>query len=285
LKSDFDIAPTITIFSADTEIMSYELQIQGSGLLMATKPFSLDLRLRNCKLESLTLQIKQGSTVIYDSKKSLNRQFVLFKDFREITANVCEPGDYQLLITDFADLLQYPKEIQREGLNFYSFYAEESEVVQSTDKTVFFQSEGQGRDFWIVTSKQNDIVYRENGKDYDVSDGEIFIGVEPGVDISAYSIESEGAYFEFDDFTSEEKEDGTFYQVSELMLNGVPQTISVVDIITHKAVMAWGFVKYDNPIVTYDQPVYYEDVATGTAFFKSDKYEGEQAFPSRTKEF
>lgn len=278
LKTNFDVVPYAVIFSGGKEVCSFELSTKGSGLLMSTKPFLLDLRDCSCGLEDLSLKITHGSSTIYDSKNALKRQFALFKDGHEVTSSVCIPGNYQLYVPDFDVIQQYPDEFRRAGQNMYIFYSEEGDVLQSTARTVFFESEDSRREFWLYTSKQKDMSYRERGKDYDISDGEVYVGVADGVDPSQYCIVSDGASFCLDSFPCEQKDDGVYYQVSALMLNGIPQTISVADTSTRRVAMTFGVVKYTNPTISFDRSLYYADFSNGVAKFHSEMYEGSSEF-------
>ena len=284
LKSNYDVIPYAVIFSEGKEVRSFELSTKGSGLLMSTKPFLLDLRDCSCDLEDFTLKITHGSSIIYDSRNALKRQFVLFKDEHEVTSSVCVPGNYQLYAPDFAVVQQYPNEFRRAGRNMYIFFSEEGEVLQSTVRTVFFESEDSRREFWLYISKQKDMLYRERGKDYDIADGEVYVGVSDNVDSSQYCIISEGVSFALDSFPSEKKNDGVYYQVSALMLNGIPQTISVINSSTHHIAMTFGVVKYNNPTISFDRSLYYADCSKGVVKFHSEMYEGSSEFSIENEE-
>lgn len=284
LKSNYDVVPYVVIFSEGKEVCSFELSTKGSGLLMSTKPFLLDLRDCSCGLEDFTLKIMHGSSIIYDSRNALKRQFVLFTDEHEVTSSVCVPGNYQLYVPDFAVIQQYPNEFKRAGRNMYIFFSEEGEVLQSTVRTVFFESEDSRREFWLYISKQKDMFYRECGKDYDIADGEVYVGVSADVDSSQYCIISEGVSFALDSFPSEKKNNGVYYQVSALMLNGIPQTISVINSSTRHIAMTFGVVKYNNPTISFDRSLYYADCSKGVVKFHSEMYDGSSEFSIENEE-
>ena len=66
---------------------------------MATKPYSLNIeRIISEGDIDIRVVISHYGTPIYDSKKTLERTFVLFKDGREIFAQECLPGNYNLFI-------------------------------------------------------------------------------------------------------------------------------------------------------------------------------------------
>lgn len=284
LKSSFELVPYAVIYSGGKKVGSFELPTKGSGLLMSIKPFFLDLRKCSCGLDDFSLKITHGSSIIYDSRNALKRQFVLFKDGHEVTSSVCIPGNYQLYVSDFDIIQQYPDEFKRVDRNMYIFFSEKGDILQSTGRTVFFESENSRREFWLYTSKQKDMIYREQGKDYDISDGEVYIGVADEVDTSQYCIVSEGVSFSLDSFPSEQKDDGVYYQVSLLMLNGIPQTISVINSSTHRVSMTFGVVKYNRPSISFDRCLYYADYSKGVVKFHSEMYEGSSEFTIESEE-
>lgn len=278
LLSDYDISPTFGIYSKDREVFSAKMPTKGSGLLLATKPFSYNLDDLKCNLEELTLKITQKDKVIFDSKNSMKREFVMFSNGHEITSQTCVPGNYQLFVYDFDVIQQYPDDINRETQNMYTFSAREGDILQSTGRTVFFESEETERKFWVYGSKEKNLIYRENGRDYEVVDGEIYICTTASLDVNSYSVMSAGKCLEFYSFPKTNREDGAFYRISALMLNGIPKTISVVDKASGKIMLSFGVVKYNSPEVTFDKNVYYGNLTSGTATFKSAQYEGSQSF-------
>lgn len=270
--------PYLVFYNNEKEFFSKELELRGSNLLTITEPFVYSLKGFGEHLPGFKIKIIQGNEILYNSNNSLNREFILFKNDHEITNTICSHGSYGLFVFDDEIINQWPKKVEREFKSFYKIYSYEGEILQSKKKTVFFESEDKPRDFWLYTKKQKDMIYRENGKDYDVSDGDIYICTTPEIDVTPYIIIIDNLKFRLDSFSREEKDDAIFYQVSDLMKNGDPCAITLWNLKSNKIEMTFDVVKYENPTVSFDQAIYYEDTNHGIVNFSSKQYEGSREF-------
>ena len=71
--------------------------------------------------------------------------------------------------------MQYPDNIKKQASSKFVFNAIEGEALQSQGRTILFVSEKQNRDVWVYADKKNDVVFRHDGEDYQVIDGELKI--------------------------------------------------------------------------------------------------------------
>ena len=139
---------------------------------MATKEKSLfvdNLISEDGKIE-FTLEIQHCGQVIYNSNKTLFREYIIFKDQREMMQDECLPGNYLLYISDFDSLSSFPDTIKKKDYNLYVFYAEENEFIQSEKRTVFFVREKSDREIKIIADKKNNAKFIHNGEEFIVID-------------------------------------------------------------------------------------------------------------------
>lgn len=120
---------------------------------MQTKSMEFDIA--NFVSNNINIEITHRDNIIYNSKDSLNRSYILFKDSKEIISDECIPGVYNLFIRDFNILLQKPFDIHRFGKSpyIYSLEAQEGDLLQSSNKTIFFFNEKTNRELYFCKPK------------------------------------------------------------------------------------------------------------------------------------
>lgn len=98
LKNNFYDMPLLNIYRNGELVDQREMYTFGSGLTMATKELSLfaDNLVFEDGIIDCILEIVHCGDVIYNSKTSLFREYVVFRDHREILQEECLPGNYIL---------------------------------------------------------------------------------------------------------------------------------------------------------------------------------------------
>lgn len=278
LKDNFDYNPYLEVYCGYDCIFSKELLTKGSGLSMATKLFLL-------KIEEITegdinirVVISHCGTAIYDSKKSLERNFILFKDGREIFAQECLPGNYNLFTYDLDALLQYPENIRKQAANKFVFNAIEGEAIQSVRRTILFVSEKQNRDVWVYADKKNDAIYRYDGEEFFVIDGELKIAAKKASNLVDYGVRYEETTWKLTEFSCEGKGDINYYNISELLAVCEPQKLIVFRYSNNKIVCNINIVKFNNIQITFDKDFYYDTQSSGEVQFLTEKFDKRASF-------
>ena len=285
LKDKFDYNPYLEIYRGDNCIFSDELLTKGSGLSMATKPYSLNIeRIISEGDIDIRVVISHYGTPIYDSKKTLERTFVLFKDGREIFAQECLPGNYNLFTFDLDSLLQYPDNIKKQASSKFVFNAIEGEALQSQGRTILFVSEKQNRDVWVYADKKNDVVFRHDGEDYQVIDGELKIAAIKSSSLVDYGVRYKDTNWKLIDFSCEEKGDINYYNISELLSVCEPQKITVFRYSNNKIVCNINIVKFNNIQISFDKDFYYDTQNVGEVRFLTEKFDESATFNIKDEE-
>lgn len=278
LQSDFDVSPCLTIFEHGEAVKTFELYTKGSGLLMATKPFSVEIDSLQRPSMDISVEITHANKTLYSSKNSLKRSFILFKSDKEDFSQQCTPGNYSLYAPCLDSLAQYPEEIRRQSGNLYVFTSQEGECLQSDERTVFFETSNTPKDFWIFANKRQDVAFRQNENEYEVADGDVFIASGPEVNAEEYGVRYEGASFRLSELPYERRADGCFYKISELMRHGEPQTISVFKYSNNEIKTSLNIVSFKNIKVDYDKRVYYDSSEIGEVHFSTDNFDNSETF-------
>ena len=274
LVSDFDYEPYIEIKVNEKIVMTEEMETVGSGILMKTKSFKValnDLPISNSI--RITVIITHNAKILYDSQETLYRDFILLNDRREIVSQDCIPDNYYLFIANFIDLMRYPDDIQRISGKLFSLNAVDGEVLQSKHRTVYFITEKTDRDLYFFAYKRGDVVFRQNGEDYTIIDGDLFVDMMTSLDAKGYGVRFQEAHFKLIDFDSENFDGHIRFNISMLLDVGKPQKITVFRYKDNSVVASHNIVKFNNIIVSFDKPYYYDNNLSGTVRFKTEKYD------------
>ncbi|MCH5323868.1 MAG: hypothetical protein J1E39_01520 [Eubacterium sp.] len=282
LKSNFYVSPILNVYRGEELIDQRELDTFGTGLTMATKelPIYADNLVSMGGDLDCTIEIVHCGESIYNSKKTLFRDYLLFKDKREILQEECFPGNYILFAPGFDRFSSYPKSIKRMPgePNLYVFNATEDEILQSEKRTVFFVNEKQNRSIRIVSDRKNNAKFIHDGEEYFVIDGDLKVIVNTDLDISKYGIRYEESDFKLKDFTCIEGEGIRTFLITELLNVCEPQKINIFSYIDNRIEASFNVVKFNRISIVYDKVLYFDKNNIGTVHFSTEKYNKEVSF-------
>lgn len=286
LLNNIYACPWIEIHANDSLIYSEEILTRGSGLSMSTKEYPIELNkiLDDTSCFDIRLVITHCGTTIFDSKKSLERIFMLFNGEKEIFAQQCLPGSYQLYCRDLDFLLQYPTNIKKVNSSFFLVNTIDGDVIQSKKRTVLFASAKQNRDIWIYADKKNDVRFIQNDEEYDVLDGELKIAAFDSVDLSDYGVRYEDTSWKLQDFSKEFRDGIAYYNISELLNAGEPQKLIVFKFSTGKIICNVNVVKFNDINIAFDKTYYYGESVMGTASFSTQLFSQSTSFDIKQNE-
>ena len=285
LIDNYDFEPYIEIKVNGVRFACDKMTTHGSGILMATTAIEYDLSSFECESTlDISIEITHCDKVIYDSKGSLKREFILFKDSKEVLSQECIPGIYFLYAKNIDKLLRYPDDIHKTALNTYSLEAFDGEMIQSDNKSVFFMSEKRDCGLYFFAKEHNDAIYRRGDEEYNVIDGELHIDVSENIDIKDLGVRYEFGFFKLSDFESESVNGKRRFQVSALLNVGETQHISIFRFSDNAVVASIKLIKFNNIRISFDKPLYYGIGVIGTVRFTTEKYDVESQFDIKSKE-
>lgn len=274
LLSNMDERPQLEIYCGSDLAYSNPIDTKGSGIIMSAKTSSIkldDIVSQSGNL-MLRVQIKHAGEIIFDSQKALYRTHILFKNDREIFAQDCQPGNYSLYAFSMEQFGQYPKAINYLGNHIFTLCADDGDVLQTEKQTVFFSSEKKRHDIWLQVDKCADISFVLGQDEYSVVDGELFVQVQNEVNPRDYGVRYDNVVFNLADFDSEDEGDYTSYPITSIINVGEPQSIRIFKYSDGKILASMNVIKFNNIQISYDKPFYYDNDATGTIEFNTDKY-------------
>lgn len=282
LKNNFYDMPLLNVYRNGELVDQQEMRTFGSGLTMATKELSLyaDNLVFEDGIIDCTLEIVHCGDVIYNSKTSLFREYILFRDHREILQEECLPGNYILFAPKLEDFSAYPESIKKipSEPNLYVLQAQEGELLQNPKRTVFFVVEKQKRSIRISADRKNNAKFIHDGEEFIVIDGELRVVVKSDVDISKYGVRYESTDFRLSAFTCKESEGYKTFFITELLNVCEPQKINIFSYADNKIEASYNVVKFNSISITYDKKLYFDEENLGTVRFHTEKYDKSVSF-------
>ena len=282
LKNNFYDMPLLNVYRNGELVDQQEMRTFGSGLTMATKELSLyaDNLVFEDGIIDCTLEIVHCGDVIYNSKTSLFREYILFRDHREILQEECLPGNYILFAPKFEEFSSHPESIKKISgePNLYILQAQEGELLQNPKRTVFFVVEKQKRSIRISADRKNNAKFIHDGEEFIVIDGELRVVVKSDVDVNNYGVRYESTPFPLKDFTFTENEGYKTFFITELLNVCEPQKINIFSYADNKIEASYNVVKFNSISITYDKTLYFDDENLGTVRFHTEKYDKSISF-------
>jgi hypothetical protein len=80
----------------------------------------------------------ENETILYDSNETLNREFILFEDEKEIFSQINKPSNYFVYSKNIDTLKNIPDELTTCSTNFYNIYPKVGETLTGEIKQVLF---------------------------------------------------------------------------------------------------------------------------------------------------
>ena len=282
LKNNFYDMPLLNIYRKGELVDQQEMRTFGSGLTMATKEMYLyaDNLVFEDGVIDCTLEIVHCRDVIYNSKTSLFREYILFRDHREILQEECLPGNYILFAPKLEEFSAHPESIKKVSgePNLYILQAQEGELLQNSNRTVFFVVEKQKRSIRISADRKNNAKFIHDGEEYIVIDGELRVVVKSEIDISKYGVRYESTDFRLGAFTCAEREGYKTFFITELLNVCEPQKINIFSYADNKIEASYNVVKFNSISITYDKKLYFDEENLGTVRFHTEKYDKSVSF-------
>lgn len=282
LKNNFYDMPILNIYRNGELIAQRDMYTFGSGLTMATKelPLSIGDLISKDGTIDFSLKITHCNDVIYDSKKALFREWLLFKDNREITQDECLPGHYILFAPKLEDFSAYPENIKKipGEQHTYIIHSQEGEFLQNAKRTIFFVLEKQKRNIIISADKKSNAKFIHDGDEFAIIDGELQVIVKSDIDISKYGVRYEQVGFRLEEFTSLEKDGCRCFFITELLNVCEPQKITVFSYVDNKIEATFNVVKFNSINILYDKKLYFDNDNIGTVRFLTEKYDKSMTF-------
>lgn len=257
----------ISIFVEQKLVYSREIETKRGELVITTKQVELNLDdlLKGASAIDLRVVIKRNGGVIFDSesqrKTSLNREFILFAEEKEIFNQVLVPSNYFVYSLN-VDGLRTPEECQTFGYRLYNIYPKVGEVLAGIYKRVDFiekvKSKSLGKKVCLLGNipydtewKQGDIscqVYSEGvqmtiPKDYNIKALELRVNEQP---LKLECLYDEDSYYRID--------------ITNCIPKSCVATLSLYSFERKDIIFKETIVLFDDFRMSFNKPYYYGEM-------------------------
>lgn len=130
----------LSVYVNGKQFCSEEMRTKRGELVISTKEKEFDLNDLLKYSESINVQIKitENETLIFDSKETLYREFILFEDEKEILSQINKPSNYFIYSLNLDALKTTPDHLTTYSTNLYNIYPKAGETLTGKIKQVFF---------------------------------------------------------------------------------------------------------------------------------------------------
>lgn len=130
----------LTIFVNGNTLLSEDIRTKRGELVVTTKQLEKNLNDLLEGYEPINIQVKitENEAILYDSKETLNREFILFDGEKEIFSQINRPTNYFVYSKNIDALKCVPDELTTFGRNLYNIYPNAGESLIGNIKQIFF---------------------------------------------------------------------------------------------------------------------------------------------------
>jgi len=130
----------LSVYINGEQYYSEEMRTKRGELVVSTKEKEFDLNTLLQYSDSINIQVRitENEVVLYDSKETLNREFILFEDEKEILSPINKPSNYFVFSKNIDGLKKTPQELTTYSTNLYNIYPTAGETLTGTLKEVIF---------------------------------------------------------------------------------------------------------------------------------------------------
>lgn len=267
----------LKVFSDDTEKYDeIKLSVKTSGLLCTVK--GKEIKVSNYNLSKLRIEIVANQNIIYNSRNTLFRDFILFSlSEKELVKNHYTPGTYLFYCQDLQILKQAPNQYNI-GNNLYEINPNNGDIIQSNSKTIFFDSNQNKRTIWLDSNINDKLSYYKDNIVYDVVDGPVSIALDSDVNINDYGIIIENTKFRLTEFEKKYLDKTWIFTLTDLCVPGNAIKIKIFLFSKNQVIDEFSLIRFDNIQLSFDKEFYYGEVLQGKLNFKTQRFQKEKIF-------
>ncbi len=268
LEDNFYEKVFLRVYNDDNIIFEDVVDTLGTGLAMSTK--YKDIVISNFLNEgeniNIRVEIELAGKIIYDSKKTLFRDFLLFNGEKEIYSCEVATGEYFIFTTDIDAFNHTPQLLQDAGVYKYAISAESGETLHYNTKKVFFTNEKSSSRAWVKGNIVNNSIYVKDGQEYRIFSKYSGLTIKSeGKEKNNYVLKVNGEIVNI-----QTESDSILEEINvELdLLEFKPHSIEIFDLKSNKLIFARNVIIVHDCKCEFDRKYYYGDNSSGTFSFR-----------------
>ncbi len=248
---DKESIPEYLVYHGDKLVTRNDIDFDEDGVLLITKPIEYKLEKF---IDNLKVSITYRDKTIYDSKETLFRKTILFKDGVEVLKQVCEPGIFNVFVKSSFLIKGAENNLQLIGSNVYSLATKNGDHILLNDQTIYFTSSIIEKPF-LLSEHNNDVVYFQNDTLYDVLKGNIYLCLRKE-NINDIKIRTTYQTMLLNEFEFVLEDDLAKVNISKILK---PNKINNIELISDRTNIIFSFVRFTKMRVSFDQDFYFGD--------------------------
>lgn len=199
------------VYLSDTLLWSNVMPVKQGEFVTTTKQLLLNIEdiLENEYFINIRLVVKSSGSILYDSKNSLFREFILFDGEHEVLSQTNATGNYFIFTKDI-DRLSIPKDVHSIGLFLHNIYPVGGESLVGQTKKVLFLDYDQTltqSGVACLAGTIKDATIRKEEKDYSICTEILKLIIPSKFDLKALELRIDGCRYKLNDLPNDILED------------------------------------------------------------------------------
>lgn len=271
LKDDKSIVRLIVYVNEETVVYK-TLDTKRGEFIVATKQIELKLNdlLKDCNEINLRVQIEENDLPVFDSERSkttsLNREFILFEDEKEVLSHIIKPTNYFVYSKNIDALKEKPKELTRYGQYLYNIYPKAGEKLIGDKKEVYFVDKNKrtslGNEPCLIGDIPN-LDWHSDNVSYVVYSSGVKLLIPENANLRALELKVNEKIYKLHQLSYEGIESSCFQyglRKEKLIDDNHPTKISLYSYEEEKEVLNEKIIVFPNLSIEFNSPYYYDNM-------------------------
>jgi hypothetical protein len=262
------------VYVNEKQVCSEEMRTKRGELVVATKSreFELNdlLKFENTNSINVRIEIKENEIIIFDSGQSkttsLNRDFILFDNEKEIFSQINKPTNYFVYSTNIDALKSVPDELTTLEKNLYNIYPKAGESLIGETKQVFFvdktKTENLGTNACLIGSIA-DAEWILDNISCAVYKNAVELMIPKNSNLKALELRIDNKHYKLQELSYEQIESNCYQfglKSLGLIFECYPTEISVYSYEKEKTIFTETIIVLPNLDIQFNSPFYYGDI-------------------------
>lgn len=246
------------------EVYSEEMRTKRGELVTTTKQIELDLNrlFENSSSIDIRVRIKEDETVIYDSKESLNREFVLFEDEKEIFGHTLSPSNYFVFSLDI-EKIKTPDECHGYGRYLYNIYPRVGEMLSGDHRNVIFVEKRKtsylGKKVCLLGNIAN-VDWEKANSVYNVFNNSVLLVVPKELNLKALELKIDDNAYKLTDLRLLDFDEYYQFDIQEVVPSSKPIIVTLFSYEKDEVVLRENIILFRDFEIHFNKPYYYGEM-------------------------
>ena len=246
------------------EVYREEMRTKRGELVTTTKQIELDLNqlLENSSSVNIRVWVKEDDAVIYDSKESLNREFVLFEDENEVYSNTLTPSNYFVFALDI-DKIKTPDECHGYSRHLYNIYPRVGEMLSGNYRQIVFVDKRKTSYFGkkvCLVGNIADVDWRNDKTVYNVFNSNMSLVVPKEHNLKALELRVDDNVYKLSDLSKVDFDDYYQFNLQKIIPISRPIIVALFSYSKEESILREDVIVFHDFEIHFNKPYYYGEM-------------------------